>query len=163
MVASNTRITTAVFLILLTFTGVGSARDYQSGPIKISQPWTRATPAGASVAAGYLSITNAGPTTDYLVAASLALAKKAEVHEMKMEGNVMRMHPVPGGRLELRPGQTVKLAPGGYHLMFMDLTRPLRQGESVDGTLVFEKAGTLPVSFQVEGIGATTPGGQHGQ
>jgi copper(I)-binding protein len=74
---------------------------------------------------------------------------------------VMKMAPVPGG-LVIAPGATVTLAPGGYHMMFVDLTAPLKKGERVKGTLRFEKAGTVPVEFAVEAIGAKAPEGAQG-
>jgi len=70
--------------------------------------------------------------------------------------------PIDGG-LEIKPGQTVELKPGGYHLMFEDMTAALTQGETVKGTLTFAKAGTVPVTFTVGGLGATSaPGGMDG-
>ena len=71
---------------------------------------------------------------------------------MRMDGDVMRMKPVEGG-LEIRPGATVELKPGGYHLMFMDLKEPLKEGETIKGTLVFEKAGSVEVEYAVRGMG----------
>ena len=85
--------------------------------ITLEQPWSRATPAGAKVGGGYLRITNTGPEPDRLVGGTFPLAAKVEVHEMSLEDNVMRMKQVEGG-LEIEPGATVELKPGGYHLMF---------------------------------------------
>jgi hypothetical protein len=68
----------------------------------------------------------------------------------------MKMHQVEGG-LTIEPGKTVKLAPGGYHLMLVDLKHPFKQGEKVPVTLEFEKAGKVAVSLDVEGIGARAP------
>jgi copper(I)-binding protein len=87
------------------------------GSLVIEQPWIRATPGGAKVAGGCLRITNRGPDPDRLVGASIPLAERGEVHEMIREGDVMKMQPVQGG-IEIKPGQTVELKPGGYHLMF---------------------------------------------
>jgi len=75
---------------------------------------------------------------------------------MRMENNVMTMRPLHGG-LEIKPGQTVKLAPGGYHVMFMQLKEPLKQGEVLKGELVFEKAGKVPVEYKVGAIAGSTP------
>jgi copper(I)-binding protein len=80
---------------------------------------------------------------------------------MRMEGDVMRMRPLQQG-LEIKPGQTVTLAPGGYHVMFVGLKAPLKQGERIVGQLVFEKAGTVNVEYVVESIGAKSSGGGHG-
>ncbi|WP_342153045.1 copper chaperone PCu(A)C [Methylorubrum sp. SB2] len=130
-----------------------SAHDYKAGPLKIDHPWSRATPGGAKVAAGYLSVTNTGTSPDRLTGASVTAAGRAELHSMSSEGGVMRMAPLPNG-LEIAPGATVKLAPSGNHLMFLDLKQPFKKGERLSGTLTFERAGTVAVEFVVEGIAA---------
>lgn len=132
--------------------------EIKAGTLKIETPWTRATPGGAKVAGGYMTITNTGTTPDRLVGGSLPQAGRFEVHEMKTENGVMTMRPITAG-LEIKPGETVKLAPGGYHVMFMDLKEPLKEGETLPGELRFEKAGTVAVTYKVQAIGATTPGG----
>src|SRR4051812_30956077 len=132
--------------------------DVQVGGLKISQPWSRATPKGAQVGAGYLTITNTGSEPDRLIGGSLTDAGRVEIHQDTIEGGVVKMHPVQGG-LEIKPGETVTLKPGGYHAMFMDLKKPLRKGDAVEGTLIFEKAGTVRVTFKVQGIAAKKPEG----
>jgi len=134
------------------------AEDVTAGSLKISAPWTRATPKGASVGGGYLKIANTGTTPDRLTGGSTDVAGRFEVHEMSMDNGVMKMRPVAGG-IEIKPGQTVELKPGGYHVMFVGLKQQLTQGEGVKATLVFEKAGKVDVTFAVEGIGAQTGGG----
>jgi periplasmic copper chaperone A len=126
------------------------------GALTIEQPWSRATPGGAKVGGGYLRVTNAGTAPDRLTGGSFALASKVEVHEMRLEGDVMRMKPVEGG-LEIKPGATVELKPGGFHLMFMDLKEPLKEGQTVKGTLTFEKAGPIQVEYTVRGMGGAAP------
>lgn len=140
-----------------------AASTVKVGDLVISAPWSRATPGGAKVAGGYLTITNTGSAPDRLVGGSFEQASRFEVHEMSMKDGVMTMRPVSGG-LQIAPGQTVALAPGGYHLMFMDLKQPLKEGEKVKGTLTFEKAGSVAVTFDVRGIGAGAPttGGSSG-
>jgi copper(I)-binding protein len=133
----------------------------KAGDLVISQAWTRATPGGAKVGGGYLTIENKGKTEDRLVGGTTAVAAKLEVHQMSMSDGVMKMHPVEGG-LAIAPGKTVKLAPGGYHLMLVDLKQPLKQGETVPVTLQFEKAGKVAVSLSVQGIGASAPHGSGG-
>ncbi|ACL60146.1 DUF1775 domain-containing protein [Methylobacterium nodulans] len=130
----------------------------RAGDLTIETPWMRATPGGAKVAGGYLRVTNTGTAPDRLLGASIPLAGRGEVHEMSMNGGVMRMAPVEGG-LTIKPGETVELKPGGYHLMFLDLKSPVKAGETVEGTLTFERAGSVPVRFQVGAIGAAGPGG----
>ncbi len=128
----------------------------KAGALTIEQPWSRATPGGAKVGGGYLRITNNGTESDRLIGGSFPNASRVEVHEIKMENDIMRMKPVQGG-LEIKPGATVELKPGGYHLMFMDLKAPLTEGQSVKGTLVFEKAGTVDVEYTVRGMGGAAP------
>jgi len=132
------------------------AHDYKVGPIRIEHPWSQAVPKGASVAVGYVEIENTGTAPDRLIGGSSEIAGRVEIHEMKMEGDVMKMRPLAGG-LEIAPGKTVKLEPGGYHLMFFDLKAPPVQGKFFRGTLVFEKAGKVDIEFDVEGMGL--PGG----
>lgn len=138
----------AACLILSTAT----AQELRAGDIAVSAPWARATPKGAKVGGGYLSVRNSGSTPDRLIGGSLESAKRVEVHTMTMENGVMRMREVKGG-FEIKPGETLELKPGGNHLMFMDLQRPLQAGEKVKGELRFEKAGSVPVEFEVRPLG----------
>jgi copper(I)-binding protein len=136
------------------------AHDYTAGSLKIGHPWARATPKGAPVGGGYLSITNTGSEPDRLTGGSSPISKKFEVHQMSMDHGVMKMRPLGNG-LEIPPGKTVTLSPGGLHLMFVDLNQPLKQGEKIPATLEFAKAGKVQVEFAVQGMGAThdTPAG----
>ncbi len=136
------------------------AHDYTAGSLKIDHPWSRATPGGAKVAAGYLGITNTGSEPDRLLGGSLEGAAAGEVHTMSIEGGVMRMKPVEGG-LTIKPGETIKLEPSGLHLMFLDLKVPLKKGDSVKGALTFERAGRVAVEFKVEGIAAKSGADGH--
>ncbi|MBF9233067.1 DUF1775 domain-containing protein [Microvirga alba] len=136
----------------------GAPAAIKAGALTIEQPWSRATPVGAKVGGGYLRITNTGKESDRLIGGSFPLASKVEVHEMSVQDNVMRMKPVEGG-LEIKPGESVELKPGGYHLMLMDLKEPLKEGQTFKGTLVFEKAGTVNVDYTIRsmaGQGAAT-------
>lgn len=137
-----------------------SSRVYTLGSLKIERPWTRATPRSAPVAGGYLKITNNGAVADRLIGGSFDLAGKVEVHEMSDEGGMMRMRPHPLG-LEIAPGQSVELRPGGFHLMFMDLKQGVVAGQNVKGALVFEKAGRIEVEFEAEAMGASAPAAEH--
>ncbi len=140
---------------------VASPATLKIGSLSIDAPWARATPTGAKVGGGYLKITNGGKDADRLVGGSLPQAGRFEVHEMAVTDGVMRMRELTKG-LEIRPGETVELKPGGFHLMFMELKEPLKAGSPVKGTLVFEKAGKVEVEFQVAPVGATSPGGPAG-
>ena len=118
------------------------AEDVKAGDLLITQAWSRATPSGAKVAGGYLTVENKGAAADRLVGGSGDVAGRVEIHEMAMDGGVMKMRPLDNG-LVIDPGKTVKLAPGGYHLMLMDLKSQLKQGDKVPVTLQFEKAGKV--------------------
>lgn len=135
------------------------AEDVTIGGLKISAPWARATPKGASVGGGYMKITNTGTAPDRLVGGSTDISRSFEVHEMKMDDGVMKMRLVAGG-LEIKPGQTVTLDPSGYHVMFVGLKDQLKQGDHFKATLQFAQAGKVDVDFTVEGIGAKS-GGDH--
>jgi uncharacterized protein YcnI/copper(I)-binding protein len=130
---------------------------YRVGNLTVSTPWIRATPKGAPVAGGYLKITNNGAEPDRLVDGSLVGAGRFEIHEMTMDNGVMKMRPISGG-LEIKPGQTVELSPGGYHIMFMEPKEQFRPGQTVKGTLEFAKAGKVDISYQVQPMGAGAPG-----
>ena len=114
------------------------AEDVKAGDLVITQAWSRATPTGAKVAGAYLTVENKGSVADRLVSGSGDVAGRVEIHEMAMDGGVMKMRPLDNG-LVIEPGKTVKLAPGGYHMMLMDLKRPLKVGERV------------PIDLRVEG------------
>lgn len=144
--------------VLAFLSSAALAQSYKAGALTIEAPWSRATPGGAKVAGGYLRVTNSGPEADRLTGGSLAPADRGEIHEMSMDGGIMRMRPLEEG-LAIPPGQTVELKPGGLHMMFMGLKSGLKEGEAVKGTLVFEKAGTVAVEFRVRGIGASGGGG----
>ena len=94
-----------------------------------------------------MKITNTGTAPDRLISGSSDVASKFEVHEMTMENGVAKMRPIKGG-LEIKPGETVELKPGSFHVMFVGLKKPLASGEHIKGTLVFEKAGTLECRFR---------------
>ncbi len=144
---------------LVAITTVAAAYDYTKGALKIDHPWSRATPHGAQVAGGYLMIENKGPNADRLVSATSEIADRVEIHEMVVQDGIMKMRPLARG-LEIKPGATAKFEPGGFHIMFTNLKRPLKEGEKFKGTLVFEKAGSLDVEFNVEAMGAS-PGRGH--
>lgn len=136
------------------------ARDYKVGAIEVGHPWSRATPATAPSAGGYLALANKGDAPDRLVAIESPAAKQVEIHEMKMDGAVMRMRELDQG-VALAPGQTVELKPGGFHVMFIGLKAPFVKGQSVPATLVFEKAGKVEIQFEVEALGAAGPTAHH--
>lgn len=147
--------------IALMLTGTAAlAHDYKAGALKIGHPWSRATPAGAKVGGGYLSIENTGTVADRLVSVSASFSGRVEVHEMAVANGIMTMRPLDAG-LVIPAGGKVELKPGGFHIMFMDLKQPLKQDERLKGVLTFEKAGPVEVEFKVESIGAKGGEGVH--
>jgi periplasmic copper chaperone A len=142
-------------LTFLLAASIGTA-GAETGSIAIENAWARATPAGAKVAAGYLTVKNGGDEPDRLVSASAEFAGKSEIHTMNMVHGMMQMRPVKDG-LAVPARGSVALEPNSYHLMFMDLAKPLAEGDTVAGQLTFERAGSVPVEFKVMGIGAPGP------
>ena len=132
---------------------VTSAALAQPAQLEVTDAWARATPGKAENGAAYVTIES--PTADRLVSASSPVAKKAELHTMSMQGMVMKMRPIAG--LDVPPGQSVTLKPGGEHIMLMGLNQPLHEGQSFPLTLDFEKAGPRTVTVAVEKAGSNGP------
>jgi copper(I)-binding protein len=127
----------------------------QSSAIAVQQPWARATPGGAKTGVVYMTIVNSGGADDQLVAASTPIAVEAQLHQTSMDNGVIKMRPIAA--LDLKAGATVKLAPGGYHLMLDNLKQPLKDGDSFPLTLTFAKSGKQDVQVTVAKIGAMQP------
>ncbi|MFC7399149.1 copper chaperone PCu(A)C [Chelatococcus sp. GCM10030263] len=144
----------AAVLALLLMAAPAFAHEFKLGNLEIKHPWSRAIPVGAKVAGGYFVVVNHGATPDRLVAATAEIAGRAEIHEMSTKDGVMTMRPQPDG-LPVPANGELALKPGSYHLMLLDLKRPPKQGESFAGTLTFEKAGKVNVTFAVEAIGSS--------
>jgi copper(I)-binding protein len=147
--------------LISCFAAPARAEEVKAGDLVITQAWSRATPGGAKVGGGYLTLENKGSVPDRLIGGSADVADKVQVHEMAMNNGVMTMRPLDKG-LVIEPGKTVKLAPGGLHLMLLDLKSPLKQGDKLPVTLEFEKAGKVSLSLDVQGIGAQGPSGADG-
>lgn len=128
-----------------------AAQDQQARSVTIDHPYALATAAGQSTGGGFMTLVNRGGN-DRLLSMSAQISKSVELHEMKMDGDVMRMRQVDG--LVLPAGQTVELKPGSYHVMFMGLKAPLKAGDSFPMKLRFEKAGDVTVSVKIEAPGA---------
>jgi copper(I)-binding protein len=137
-------------LLLYAMTSAGAAE------IVVRQAWSRATPKGAQVASGYLTIENRGNRTDKFLSASTPAASRVEIHQMLDADGVVKMRPVTEG-LTIPPGGHVVLAPGGNHMMFLELKSPFSEGEEIPVSLDFENAGQINVSLEVVGIGAKGP------
>ena len=104
-----------------------------------------------------MTITNTGKTPDKVSCVSSDASAECQIHTMTMNNGVMQMRPVEGG-LEIKPGETVTLKPGGLHVMLVNLKHPLEQGKTVKATLKFDSAGTVDVDYPVAAIGAAAPG-----
>lgn len=139
-------------LILASLAGAAA----QAPTVEADHVWARATPGGAKTAVVYMTLVNKGTADDRLVSVSTPAAGLAEVHTTITDNGVMRMR--PAGPLEVKPGASVVLKPGGYHVMLMDLKGPLVAGQSFALTLTFEKAGKLDVTAVVQKAGAMGPG-----
>ena len=129
------------------------AEDYKLGSLEIEHPYARATPPNAPVSGGYMTIRNTGAEADRLVAGEAAFADRVEIHEMAMDGEVMKMRQLADG-LEIPAGGEVVLKPGGYHVMFIGIDSQFKEGEIRKAKLTFEKAGAIELDFQVENVGA---------
>ena len=146
---------------LLNLAAMPAAAQTKAG-LGIEKPWARATAPGAPVGGGYLIIRNKAAAVDRLLSASSPAAGRIELHEMTLEKDVMKMREVKG--IDVPAGSALELKPGGYHLMFIDLKKPLKQGEKVPVTLKFAKAGEVKVELAVEAMGATAAGEmKHGE
>ena len=156
-VAAMAAALTSQLVLVQLNAGPARAADYDVGSIHISTPWARATPKGASAGAGYMTVTNKGAAPDRGSCVSDDASAQCQIHSMTMDNGVMKMRPVEGG-LEIKPGETVALKPGGFHMMLLDLKHPLEPGQNVKATLKFDHAGTVDVEYPIAGIGAPAPG-----
>ncbi|GEO99904.1 copper chaperone PCu(A)C [Methylobacterium haplocladii] len=138
-------------------TGAPRAADYVVGALQIAHPWAPATPEGAKVAPGYLTITNTGREADRLISGSFVDAGHVEI----VTGGGKATQAIAGG-LVIAPGETVTLGPAGPHLMFTGLIGPLERGNTAQSILRFEKAGPIVLEFAIEG-GGQKSGGRRGR
>lgn len=128
------------------------AHDYQVGELKIGHPWTRATPPSAKMGGVFLSVNNLSKEGDTLLKAESDVAEQAELHQMSMVDGVMKMRQV--ANITVPASGEVKLAPGGLHIMLINLKAPLKEGEKIPLKLTFAKAGTVEVKVRVEAMGS---------
>ena len=151
------RFTTPLLLAATLLAGAAQAQG--TAPVAVEGAWARASVQGQTASGAFMRLT--APEATRLVRIESPVAGVAEVHEMKMDGNVMKMRALPG--LDLPAGQAVELKPGGYHLMLMDLKAPLATGASVPLTLVFQDARGMQSQQQVQlPVATSAPGGQAG-
>jgi copper(I)-binding protein len=124
--------------------------------VEIVKPWSRATPPGASVAAGYMTVRNKGASPDRLVAVTSPAAARVETHITVRDGSISRMREVKG--YDVPAGGSLELKPGGSHLMFVDVKAPFKPGDRIPVTLRFQRAGEVRAQLEVQGMGAMAPG-----
>ncbi len=140
------------FAIFNIFVTNSLAHEYKIGNLKILHPYIIETPPGAKISGGYMKIVNTGNQTDHLSLVTVDFAKSAEIHEMKTENDVIKMRKIKGG-IEIPAKGFIELKHKGYHIMFMNLLKPMIRGETHEGTLYFEKAGNVKVIFIIEKMG----------
>lgn len=145
--------TAAMTGALVAALGTGAVADgmkhsAQAGDIMIEGAFSRATLPNQPVAGAFMMLKNMGDEADRLIAGETPIAGRVEIHEMAMSGDVMKMREIEGG-LEIPAAETVELKPGGYHVMFFELTKPLEEGEMIEVTLEFEKGGKVTVPVMV--------------
>ena len=137
----------AALAVLLLLAMSARSADYKAGDLAIADPWSRPTPPIASVGAVYFSITNAGRKADRLLAIGSPIARQAEIHESRVVNGTVEMRPVES--IECPPGATVRIEPGGLHVMLLGLTHPLAAGTTFPLSLRFRDAGSVTVQVAV--------------
>ncbi|WP_299398104.1 copper chaperone PCu(A)C [Pelagibius sp.] len=129
-----------------------AAHDFKVGSLMIDHPWARATPGQARNGAAYMTIHNGGAAGDRLVSASAEVSQRVELHNHINKDGVMQMREVEA--IEVPASGMTELKPGSFHVMFMGLSAPLKEGDSFPLTLTFEQAGDLTVTVNVESVGS---------
>ena len=153
-------ILSAALLLLVPAFGA-AAQDYNAGSIEIVRPVAKATLPGQPVGGGFFTLVNHGAEPDRLVAITSPVSGDVQMHEMRMQDDVMQKRKLPDG-IAVPAGATVRLETGGLHVMFMKIAAPFREGESFPATLNFEKAGEVTVQFEVEAFRSGSAGGAAG-
>ncbi len=136
----------------LMWSAAAHGHDYKVADIKVVHPWARATPSTARTGAAFMTIRNGAARPDRLIAVRSGVSRKVGLHRSFMEDNIMKMRPVDA--IEVPAEGVVALKPGGYHVMFMGLEQPFLKGKSFPLTLIFERAGEIEVSVEIEKVGA---------
>lgn len=145
----------AALMLALAVPGISAAHDFKAGSLELKHPWSAKAPPVAPVLGGYLTIVNTGAESDRLLGGSTPVAERLEIHESSIVDGVARMRPAKDG-IEIAPGATVSLQPGGAHLMLVNPKERPAEGEKFKATLQFEKAGSVGVEFVVQGKGKAT-------
>jgi len=144
----------SAFIYLIT-AFPASAEPTRLGDLIIETPWARASIGMSRPAAAYITIRNEGKTTDILTGIETTVSAKSEVHKMEMKNGVASMG--PAGPVKIPANGSVKLAPGGLHIMLMKLQQPLRKDDRFSMTLIFKDAGRVDISVPIYSVGASGP------
>lgn len=143
-------ITACFSLILSTQAFAGDAGMAKVGDIMIHEGWARASIGSAPNSAAYMTLMSHGTAADKLIGAKTPIAETAELHHHILDGGIAKMRPVEA--IEVKPGETAVLEPGGFHIMLMGLKEELTAGDAVPLTLTFEKAGDVTLDIQIKGL-----------
>lgn len=137
--------------IALAAPSSASAHGFTHGNITITHPFLRETPPTARNGAGCLVLTNVGSEADTLLAVETSAAREVQFHRTVIEDGIASMRPIENG-FRIPAGEEVVIGEGGTHLMLVDLAQPIREGELVEATLIFEESGMLQMYFEVEPV-----------
>lgn len=149
------RISVVAAAAVLALSATAQAAAYRAGGLEVTQAWSRPAAAGTN-GAGFMTVTNTGKTADTLKTVETPAARKAEIHQTSMAGGVMSMKRLDAG-LPIGAGQTVALAPGGYHLMLIGLTKASKAGDKIPATLVFASGTRIKIEFSVGAAPTAAP------
>jgi periplasmic copper chaperone A len=144
----------SLIAVLLAAAPAAFAQAGGTSKINVDHPWARATPAGATTGAAYMTLANKSATADRLTAASSDVANKVQIHEMAVVNGIMQMQEVANG-LSIPASGSVTLKPGAYHVMLIGLKKRLIAGQTLRLTLIFAKAGSISITVPIQAIGAT--------
>lgn len=153
------RIRFLLLSLMALLPAAAQSQEATSKGITVANAWARATPGGATVGAVFLEIRADKDTSDRLTGISSPAADRTEIHSSSMQDGVMKMRRLD--TVDLKPGETLVLKPMSEHIMLFDLKRPLKEGDTVDLTLTFEKAGPIAVKAGVMAMAAMNSQGAH--
>jgi periplasmic copper chaperone A len=154
----NATLRTLIVLAFAMLPLAAKADSARIGDLVLSDAWSRATPPTANTGVAYVTVSNQGGEADRLVAVEATVAARAEMHMHLMDGDIARMRPVQA--VDVPPSETIVFRPGGLHIMLVDLKAPLKEGEGLPLTLVFERSGRVRVDASIGEPGAMGPRGR---
>jgi copper(I)-binding protein len=142
----------SILSLILLLAGQAHPQTSAHNTIVVDSPWARATPAGAKTGAAYVTLINNGNASDSLLSATTPVAEKVQFHSMSEENGVSHMREMQA--VVVAPGARVTFSPGGMHIMVVGLKQPLKEGQTFQLSLTFEKAGKVDVTVPVAKVGA---------